>query len=163
MNVIASSTSTLLTLQQVVSQLSDQEYSKPLPILSNSSIGMHVRHILEFYSCLIDCECDVNYDKRQRNLAIQSSVTKCNEMLNDIVEKIATLTDEQLSNSIMLHNEEEGSVAVQSSLARELQYNVEHTIHHSALLKIGIISLENGIEIPMTFGVAPSTLKYQSR
>jgi uncharacterized damage-inducible protein DinB len=163
MNVIESSKSTLLTLHQVISQLNDEEYSTPLTILSNSSIGMHTRHILEFYSCLFENGNEINYDKRQRNLAVQSSIEKCDEMLLQIVQKISSLSDERLLEKVILINDEEDSQPVQSCLARELQYNVEHTIHHSALLKIGILSLNNSIEIPDTFGVAPSTLKYHSR
>jgi uncharacterized damage-inducible protein DinB len=163
MNVIESSKSTLLTLHQVISQLNDEEYSTPLTILSNSSIGMHTRHILEFYSCLFENGTEINYDKRQRNLAVQSSIEKCEEMLLQIVQKISTLSDDKLMEKVTLTNDEEESLPVQSCLARELQYNVEHTIHHSALLKIGIISLKNDIEMPETFGVAPSTLKYQLR
>jgi uncharacterized damage-inducible protein DinB len=163
MNVIESSKSTLLTLHQVISKLSDEEYSTPLAILSNSSIGMHTRHILEFYSCLFENEGEINYDKRQRNLAVQSSIEKCEEMLSQIIQKISLLSDEKLLDTVTLCNDEEDSQPVKSCLARELQYNIEHTIHHSALLKIGILSLNNNIEIPETFGVAPSTLKYQSR
>lgn len=46
-----------------------------------------------------------------------------------------------------------------SSITRELQYIVSHTIHHFAL--IGMIYQLLGGRPPLGFGVAPSTLLYE--
>jgi len=42
-----------------------------------------------------------------------------------------------------------------------MAYNLEHTIHHMALMKAGIREVA-GIEMPESFGVASSTLKFRS-
>jgi hypothetical protein len=42
---------------------------------------------------------------------------------------------------------------------REIAYNLEHTIHHMALIKVGIREVSD-LEIPEGFGVASSTIKY---
>jgi uncharacterized damage-inducible protein DinB len=162
MNAINSSKEVLLELGEVISQMEDQDYSRPLVIFSNSSIGMHVRHVLEFYQCLFEQGSELNYDKRQRDLTIQSSIERAKEVITHIVMKLNTLTEENLNEPILLSDIEDNA-PISTSLSRELHYNFEHTIHHSALLKIGILSLDKGIVISDRFGVAPSTLRYQNR
>ncbi|MEM9648432.1 MAG: hypothetical protein AAF969_08120, partial [Bacteroidota bacterium] len=44
--------------------------------------------------------------------------------------------------------------------AREVMYNLEHTIHHHALIKVGI-QFFTDIPLPESFGVAPSTLQHR--
>ena len=57
-----------------------------------------------------------------------------------------------------------GSMPVQipSSLARELLYNVEHAIHHMALIQIAVKNALPHVDIPPHFGVAYSTVQHQS-
>jgi hypothetical protein len=43
----------LTDLSNVLQQIKDSDYCRPLQIFDNGSIGKHVRHILEFYKCLI--------------------------------------------------------------------------------------------------------------
>ena len=43
---------------------------------------------------------------------------------------------------------------------REVAYNLEHTIHHMALIKVGICEFTD-ILVPEGFGVAASTIKYR--
>ena len=50
---------------------------------------------------------------------------------------------------------------IPSSLFRELTYLIEHTIHHLAIIKIGLNEVYPEIEIPKNFGVAHSTIRYQ--
>jgi hypothetical protein len=49
---------------------------------------------------------------------------------------------------------------VSTNYYREVIYNLEHTIHHMALIRVGINELGN-IDLPKDFGVAPSTIKYK--
>jgi hypothetical protein len=39
-------------------------------------------------------------------------------------------------------------------------YNVEHAIHHMALIKVGLKEVCPAVKIPADFGVAVSTVKY---
>ena len=52
------------------------------------------------------------------------------------------------------------AISHSSSLGRELEFVISHTIHHHALIKERLQHL--GIEFDETFGVAPSTLEYRN-
>jgi hypothetical protein len=45
---------------------------------------------------------------------------------------------------------------------REMAYNLEHTIHHMALIRTGINDVSR-ISVPENFGVAISTMKYRKQ
>jgi hypothetical protein len=55
-----------------------------------------------------------------------------------------------------------GVVAIPSNYYREIAYNLEHTIHHMALIRVGINEVSM-IELPQDFGVAYSTIKYRQQ
>ena len=57
--------------------------------------------------------------------------------------------------------EEYAPVEINTTLYRELQYNVEHAVHHMAIIKIALINNFGDVEIPASFGIAHSTIKYQ--
>jgi hypothetical protein len=45
-------------------------------------------------------------------------------------------------------------------MAREITYNIEHIVHHMALVKIGIKEVCPYVVMPPEFGIAVSTIKY---
>jgi hypothetical protein len=164
-NLITSIQHTLEELNCVVRLMSDSQFSTPLRIFSESSIGMHARHIVEFYQCLLSQNAEnqvINYDKRQRDLQLQSNLEYFTFTINRIIEQLENLDKATLNTPLSITSDDEGENAtpINSSLGRELQYNLEHTIHHAAFIKIGILSLLPDAYLPKTFGVAPSTIRY---
>jgi hypothetical protein len=114
-----------------------------------SSIGAHMRHVLDHYSSFlagIDSGV-VNYDARVRETLVETDRVSGIEQAKSIVER--------LKSSVNTTEDEVHSV---SSVGRELQFLASHTVHHYAL--IAIASRMQGIIPPDTFGIAPSTLKY---
>jgi hypothetical protein len=49
---------------------------------------------------------------------------------------------------------------VQTNYLREVMYNLEHTVHHMALIRVGINEVSSLI-VPKDYGVASSTVKYK--
>jgi hypothetical protein len=156
------STHLLEELKYVINQMDNEEYSRPLELLSGSTIGQHNRHILEFYQCFIEGKStqEIDYDLRKRNLSIETNIDFATQIIDEINETIANTTD----NTVILkfHNGDE-SQTISSSIERELVYNIEHAIHHMAIIKIALKSVFPEISLPPNFGVAPSTVKYQSQ
>lgn len=147
-------------LTVLLNQLSDTEYSKSCKALSNATIGEHTRHILEMFQCLqSDYDSGVlNYDKRQRNKRIQTETEFAKQCIIDIKAGL------QSENKIMfLEQYIDGlTMRIQSNYYRELLYNLEHCVHHQALIKVALLQFEN-ISVDENFGVAQSTIEYRKQ
>jgi hypothetical protein len=148
-------------LQFVIEGLSNQQYTQPVKVLSQSTIGQHTRHILEFfielnkgyYSHVVD------YDKRIRNHAIESDKFFAINTLHQIADELVK-PDRDLVLNVEYGPETGQRLQVITNYFRELVYNMEHTVHHMALIRIGVQSISE-LQIPAEFGVAASTLKFR--
>src|SRR5688572_15931437 len=111
-------------------------YQAPLDILSGSTIGQHTRHIIEFYNCLLEqcCEADINinYTNRRRDHTIESQPDIALQHVNEINDKLMDLDISRNCKLDCLEHGQEGLI-VESTIGRELIYNIEHTIHHLAI------------------------------
>jgi uncharacterized damage-inducible protein DinB len=157
--------SSLVELDEALSQLTEAQFSQSLPIYSGSTIGMHARHIVEFYQCLLEQYTDnqrVNYDKRSRDLLLQTNLEYFSESIESVISALDILSDEQLKHPLSIITDDMQQT-MSSSLDRELHYNLEHTIHHAALIKIGILNITPERKLPASFGVAPSTIRYREQ
>jgi hypothetical protein len=151
---------TLNELLDLMSQLSNEVYSKPCVAISNATIGEHTRHIIEMYQCLQMHYKGgvVNYDKRNRSSQIQTDTDAAIQAIRLILEQIDKPNKElQLEQSI-----ENENLSIKTNYERELLYNLEHCIHHQALIKVAL--LHYGItSFDKNFGVAPSTIEYKKK
>ena len=73
--------SVLETLDQgeaLLTQLSNQDYTRQVPVAFNASIGGHYRHCLDHFRSLLDSatDGDLNYDHRERGTSIGSIATR---------------------------------------------------------------------------------------
>lgn len=153
----------LRQLETIILDTTADQYAKPLDILSGSSIGMHIRHILEFYQCLLSqyTSKEINYDARVRNVNIETNLTFCIQTLHQLINHIENLQENE-DISLFTHQSLEGKGhLIPSNLFRELNYVIEHAIHHMAILKIAYAHHFPEINLPPHFGVAFSTIKHQ--
>jgi hypothetical protein len=148
-------------LSESLNQLKDSEYTQPSKILFNATIGQHARHIIELFLCLEKGynEGVVNYEKRKRDHRIESDRKLAIQLLKDIYHRIErsntelTLETEDFEDSVT-------TVSIPTNYYREIAYNLEHTVHHMALIRVGINEVSS-VVLPDEFGVAFSTLKYR--
>lgn len=149
-------------LEFVIEGLTNQQYTQPVKVLSKSTIGQHTRHILEFFIELNKGyeERIVDYDKRIRNHAIESDKYVAIDTLHEIVASLVK-PDRELILNVEYGAEADHRAQVITNYLRELVYNMEHTVHHMALIRIGVEAISE-LEIPAEFGVAASTLKFRA-
>lgn len=155
----------LSRLSDFLNQLSDQDYQKQLTVFNGSSLGEHTRHIIEFYQCLIAqySQVVVSYDLRERKQVLQQSTLAALEALAIINADIDKLElDTPLLLEVNAHIEEDTPQQILTNLHRELHYVLDHTIHHMALITVGVRSSFPHITLPTDFGVAPSTIRSRS-
>lgn len=156
----ASVKNSLNELIGLLEQLSDTDYTFPCPELSGATIGEHTRHIIEMYQCLQKQYYTgvVNYDLRARNKQIQTDSLFA---ITQIEEVKANLDLE--NKPLVLQQVIDGqAITIASNYTRELLYNLEHCIHHQALIKVGLLHCQT-IAIDDNFGVARSTIEYRKQ
>lgn len=151
-------------IKGLLRKLTKEQYGRKITILSNAFIGQHVRHILEFYQCLFNSDENncVDYDERKRDLQLETDNEFAVDVINDIIKELSTDKNDFPINFIANYSTEEGedTQLIKSSFHRELAYNLDHSIHHQALIKVGVIDMQLGHLITDEFGYAPSTIRY---
>src|SRR5258708_15693117 len=77
-------------LDESLIKLSEEQYKQPSKILFNASIGQHVRHIIELYICLYNGyeSGTVNYEKRKRDIRIETDKSFASELMQMICNNI---------------------------------------------------------------------------
>jgi hypothetical protein len=146
-------------LSEALCQCSPERYTMPLPLLSGATIGEHTRHVIEFFQCVsmaFESET-VDYAKRERNRIIETNKAYALQLLSEVTVGLNMPNKTML---LCLGAPNGKPVTVSSNLYREIAYNIEHAIHHMAIIKIGLKSL--AIPVNENFGVAPSTLEYRA-
>ncbi len=150
-------------ISETLSQLSDAEYTRPSSILSAATIGQHVRHIIELFQCLeMGYEAGIiNYEKRKRDHRIETDKVLATELLKNIFRQLDK-PDKEIIMQAEDYCETAGVINIPSNYYREIAYNLEHTIHHMALIRVGINEVSQ-VELPAEFGVAYSTIKFRQQ
>jgi hypothetical protein len=152
-------------VRELLNLIDNKIYCQPLTAFSGSSIGQHIRHVIDFYLCLNrGCGCgNIDYDTRQRNPMIEKDTDVAITELEEISDCIQTLDIYKVVyvNSSFTDDESEANSQIPSSIGRELMYAYDHALHHLAMVKIGMKQHFPKIVINNNLGVAPSTLKYR--
>ena len=154
----------LCQLADVISGMEEKDFVKPSPTLSNSTVGQHLRHTLEFFFCLEQGfeKGIVNYDKRAHDKLIESDKFIALAAIDRIKEFIAIQKyDKALKLEVGYERDNESCLTIDTNYFRELTYNIEHAVHHMAIMKIGIREVAHYIHLPADFGIAVSTLRYK--
>jgi hypothetical protein len=153
-------------IKNVLLQLTNDQYTFQSTILFGAAIGQHVRHILEFYqSALKGNETKViNYDNRERSLLIETDTNIAIQVIDEICSKLKEGHSDM--HMILEGNfcaEEGKKIKIETSFLRELAYCLEHSIHHQALIKVGLLEAKCLNYIDDTFGLAPATIRYKKQ
>ena len=152
-------------LQQIkvlLEGLSDENFQKRTDTLFSSTIGQHIRHILEFYICLLGGTESgiINYDNREREKKLECATSFSIVTISDVISKLKAIPADKPLKVEANFNNETGNISVlKSSLNRELAYCLEHSVHHQALIKTALKEHHCLELIDKNFGVAASTIR----
>ena len=140
--------------------LSDDQYtykSEAQP----SSLGMHTRHIIEFYQEFLTAlqnpeDVHLCYDNRKRDMQLEDSKSAALQAFTAIQTALkgVDLSDQDITISAIT-NPDAPMARFRSTIGRELYHLIDHTIHHMAIIKM--VAQEQNILFDESFGVANAT------
>ena len=153
-------------LKSVIAGLDEKKYIQKIEILSNSSLGQHIRHVIECFNCFLEGYKTgiVNYDNRKRDREIEENMVIA---LHELIKIETQLTSLDLNKRLVMEasfdEAEQSKTLVDTTSGRELAYNIEHAIHHMALIKIGAFNICPEMKLPENFGIAYSTVHHKNK
>lgn len=160
MDILTVTKNTLEDLLLMLSKLDDSLYTQSIPLLFNGTVGKQVRHLIEFYQCLLNRKNSevVNYDERVRDIVLETKMEVAKESIHHLVTNLDGIKcQEKLLLKTMLLSKKE----VPTNLTRELLYLHDHCVHHLALIRVGLHFIQPDIVLPTHLGVAMTTLENQ--
>ncbi|HEX6226769.1 MAG TPA: hypothetical protein VFZ52_20260 [Chryseolinea sp.] len=163
MNLTDACSNILSQLTDLVDQIRESDFVKPAETLSNSTVGQHMRHTLEFFLCFEHGFENgmINYDKRAHDKLIESDKFLAMAAIERISDFVKNLTDKPLKLEVGYDLEHETFVTIDTTATRELVYNIEHAVHHMAIMKIGVKEIASYVKLAPDFGIAASTVRYK--
>lgn len=145
-------------LIDLLHQIKPRHYCEISPVFISASIGQHMRHILELFGCLFS-QYDsgiISYHHRERDFRLETEIDFAIRKIFEIQEKLS-LPDKDL---ILMNDSDSIDQSIKTTFNRELLYNLEHCVHHQALIKLACSSMKY-LNLPDTFGVAKSTINHK--
>jgi len=136
--------------------------------LYRTTVGPQLRHCLDFYGSFLRglAARRVDYDTRERDPLVESSRRIAGRRYAEVIAALERITGEEALAALEVRSEGDTVPPgepewCRSSVRRELQFLLSHTVHHHALVKE--LLRARGRAIGADFGVAPSTLGHRGR
>ncbi len=152
---------------QLLGSLTPEQYVKPHSNCYHSTIGGHLRHNLDHFLCFQAGvkSGKIDYDARSREEFLETNPEYAARKMLELTVFLGTLQREDFDRALKIKMDSgathpETGPWSRSSLRRELQFLISHTIHHYAF--IATLCSEDGSNLPKNFGVAPSTLRFRN-
>ena len=147
----------------LLQDIGDERYATRVAVAYNASVGGHMRHIIEHYLGFLNGLEDgaLDYENRARDPLIESNSAYAADTLAAIDDRLQDVARHESDRTLRVHAETSADTAADSSVLRELEFLLSHTIHHYAL--VAVMARLQGCEPAEGFGLAPSTLKHQQR
>ena len=143
----------------LLNSISDQEYSNNSTAPYYSSIGVHMRHILDVFSCVFQGieEGLIDLSSRQRNQLAETKVSVGLDYFEQIITQLNNVNPADLDKVVKVKDDLGlGMVTANYTFAAALIQAHSHAIHHFA--SIGYIISQLGINLPDSdFGYNPTT------
>jgi len=144
---------------KLLSAIDDSQYDDSSVAPYYSSIGIHMRHILDVFDCIFDGleTKKVDLSARKRNELAEKKVVFGLQYFEEVIEKLESLKSADLDVKVEVKDDLGlGMITANYTLASALIQAHSHAIHHFA--SIGYIISQLGIHLPdADFGYNPTT------
>ncbi len=151
----------LETGKYLLENINDTIYSDTSIPPYYSSIGGHMRHILDMFYCVFrDFDAkNIDLTKRERNTNVEQFTVHGIAYCNQIIDSLSKVVEKDLSSKLLI-TDNSGSKCntVEATLGAILSQAHSHAIHHFATIGYMMHTLK--VELPIdSFGVNPTTPK----
>ncbi|WP_445733429.1 hypothetical protein [Mariniflexile sp.] len=128
-----------------------------------SSIGSHIRHILDFYDCIFGTSLDNGIDltARSRNKKVESECSSAKQYLDSIIDKLMKFECDMNDPVVVFDDLGLGKVEMTYTYGALFAQANSHTIHHYAIMNYILDALNISME-DSDFGYNPTTPKQTS-
>lgn len=132
---------------------------------SSSSIGAHIRHILDRFHCFFAglTNACIDYDARKRDPEIEHNLQAAMFAVASVARRVEQLRETPFGAELIAIKESvlssSPAVEISSTAERELMGLITHSIHHLAIIALQAKSF--GYQLDGDFGKAPSTIVYE--
>lgn len=146
---------------QLLSCITDNEYNNKTIAPYYSSIGVHMRHILDVFDCVLDGieSGNINLINRKRNELAENYTQHGIAYFEEILRRLKLLENADFNKIVMVTDDLGlGIVSENYTLGGILIQAHSHAIHHFA--SVGYVISQLGIALPdVDFGFNPTTPK----
>jgi uncharacterized damage-inducible protein DinB len=143
----------------LLNSISDEQYANNSTAPYYSSIGIHMRHILDVFNCILTGmeSNQIDLTARQRNELAETKVAVGLDYFDEIMSQLNDIQMEDLDTMVKVKDDLGlGMITANYTLAAALIQAHSHAIHHFA--SIGYIISQMGINLPDgDFGYNPTT------
>ena len=157
--IIKATVENLQRAEKLLEKISQKTYSDTSTGPYHSSIGGHLRHILDIFKCVIYGLESKNVDltDRKRGTVVEKDPQKALNYLHQVINHLQGMVNLDQSTDILIIDDLGlGIVKIHSTLASVICQAHSHTIHHFAC--IGYLLYLKGEIIPdEMFGYNPTT------
>ena len=158
--IIQSNLKTLQKTSLLLSNLTNEELCNNSVSPYYSSLGCHIRHILDFYDCVLNIDSNNRIDltARKRNNNVETSCEIAIQYLNVIINKLQSIDCEVEEKVIVIDDLGLGIIEIQYTLGALFAQANSHAIHHYAIINYILDSLGIALQDD-DFGYNPTTPK----
>ena len=134
--IIQSTLKTLQKAQVLLDHLSDAEWCDASVPPYYSSIGTHIRHILDFYDCIlnINTQNQVDLTARCRNKAVETHSVNAEHYLKQIVNRLKSMPLNANHLVVVIDDLGLGKTKIPYTCGALLAQANSHAIHHYAII-----------------------------
>lgn len=124
-----------------------------------SSVGSHIRHVLDFYDCILKSDEYYDLTSRCRNIEVETNCKSALSYLESLKERLVSLKTFNLEKKVLVIDDlGVGKEKIAYTYSALLAQANSHAIHHYAIINY----ILDGLKITVTdsdFGYNPTTPK----
>lgn len=162
MEAVSGNCQLLRQAAELLRGLDDQVYAEGGRGPESSPVGIHFRHMIDHYQAFFAGlpEGRIDYDARQRQTPMETERRLALATILGLALDIERIDHAMGAREVQVSSRSAGDSSEpdwsRTTIKRELQFLVSHTVHHFALIRP--LLLREGITVDEQFGYAPSTL-----